>query len=110
MVKMHVAIMLIKADIVGNEKILAINDYFSLVNYNDWPKWWKLNIVSHFAQSFFSSSWLGMVEKLNNAHFNPSFQVHGLHDGGEIKHHTLDVLNIDKGLMLGMFLDVIITW
>jgi hypothetical protein len=39
MVKMHVAIMLIKADIVGNEKNLAINDYFSLVNYNDWPKW-----------------------------------------------------------------------
>jgi hypothetical protein len=33
--------------------------------------------------------------------YNPSFQVCE-RDGGEINHHTLDVLNINKNLLMGI--------
>jgi len=52
---------------------------FSLANYSDWPRWWELNSLS-----------LSTVDL---------FRVMG-EDGGEIC--TLDVLNADRGLPLGM--------
>jgi hypothetical protein len=55
------------------------NDCFSLANYSHWPRWWELNSLS-----------------LSTVHL---FRVMG-GDGGEIC--TLDVLNADRGLPLGM--------
>jgi hypothetical protein len=42
-------------------------DCFILANYNDWLRWQDLNNF-HFIQFTFSSSRVGIWEKLNNAH------------------------------------------
>jgi hypothetical protein len=41
--------------------LCAMNDWFSLANYNDWRGWWELNkqVVSDAEEYIFSRSWGG---------------------------------------------------
>jgi hypothetical protein len=71
-----------RAPVSGNDSFSAINDCFSLANYNDWPRCWELNSLS-----------------LLTVHL---FRFMGGGDGRATKECTLDVLNTNKGLNLGI--------
>jgi hypothetical protein len=63
--------------------LVAGNDCFSLAKYNDWPMWWELNSLSLCRVHLFR-----FLDR----------------DGGETKQCTPDVINCDRGLLLGMLL------
>jgi hypothetical protein len=65
----------------------------------DWPRWWDLNtltLYSHFSRFLGGDC--------------SSFQVYGWGNGPETKLCTLDVLNSDGGLTLGVLSELFSPW